>query len=191
MTDSLTTLYQASPPVVSSFWRLRFLDPRESSHNDLFALLHYINLHIEINVPTVLRTWDEQTPVYWIQFGNVTEALVARGFASDAEGNHGVKVTGALVREELFQLAEEEELHPTFKAPIEPNRWDDPLKIYAIPTPTKTPTHPPATPTNTSAESHTHQAAYNSEPEPIISARPLHERIQRASLLERLTSAQP
>ncbi|KAF4565467.1 hypothetical protein EYR36_002038 [Pleurotus pulmonarius] len=169
MTDSLTTLYQASPPVVSSCWRLRFLDPRESSHNDLFALLHYINLHIEINVPTVLRTWDEQTPVYWIQFG---------------KRNHGVKVTGALVREELFQLAEEEELHPTFKAPIEPNRWDDPLKIYAIPTPTKTPTHPPATPTNTSAESHTHQAAYNSEPEPIISARPLHERIQRASLLE-------
>ncbi|KAF4581376.1 hypothetical protein EYR40_002964 [Pleurotus pulmonarius] len=176
-------LYQASPPLISTVWRLHFINPRESSQNDVFALLHYIDLHIAINVLTVVRTWDDSLPVYWILFETETQALVARGFATNAEGRQSVKVAGALVTVELFHLAEDEESHPHTTPPLEPNRWDKPLKIYSTPYVAQVETiSSPIPPSNHHLNNDSHIQ------QPPNAVRPLHERIQRAPLLERISS---
>ncbi|KAF7432650.1 hypothetical protein PC9H_004592 [Pleurotus ostreatus] len=177
MSEPDNTLYDAQQPLVSTVWRLYFLDQRESSPHDLFALLHYIDVHVAIHVFTVVRTWDGSTPVYWIKFRSVTEALVARGFATNAEDGLSVQVAGALVRESLFQLAEEAERNSRYKAPREPNRWDNPLKIYA-------------TPFNSPNDDFTTPApSYTAAPKHPNSHRSLYDRLQRTSLAERLSSA--
>ncbi|KDQ28697.1 hypothetical protein PLEOSDRAFT_1102740 [Pleurotus ostreatus PC15] len=187
-----TTLYQASPPSLSPVWRLHFLDIRETSHNDVIALLYLIKRHVAIHVLSVVRTWDEHTPVYWVLFGNTMQALAARGFAANAEGSRSVKVSGALVPLELFHLAEEEERNPHAVAPIEPNRWDDPLRVYIPPTLSE---HKPHNSPNKATTASQH---YNDNRETnVVSARdesraspnkPLYERIKHATLLERMTS---
>lgn len=188
--DPLAVLYQESPPIVSSVWRLHFINPRESSQNDVFALLHDVNIHVAINVKTVVRTWDDQIPVYWVLFEDAPQALVARGFATNAEGRNSIRVTGALVEEDLFRQAEEEERNPHFIPPIEPNRWDYPLLHFYVP-----PTGSSETPSahNRRTSSHTRRSrsssANASDPPITKSSRPLHERIQHATLLERLNLA--
>lgn len=187
-----TMLYQVSPPLLSPVWRLHFLDTRETSHNDVFALLNFINRHVAIHVLSVVRTWDEHTPVYWVLFGDTMQALVARGFAANAEGRRSVKVSGALVTLKLFHLAEEEERNPHIVAPIEPNRWDDPLRIYIPPTlsehePHNSPNKIATTPQHRNDSGETNE--FITHDEPLVSPnKPLHERIRHSTLLERMTS---
>lgn len=168
--DLPSDLYQSSPPIISPVWRLRFSDHREASPYDLFALLHFIDRHVEIVVLTVVRTWNNDRPVYWVRFKDSSQALVARGFAVDAEGQLSVKVTGALVSLELFRQAEEEQYNPPTVAPLEINRWDYPLRMFA-------------TPSSTSVESSPKSPSAVTTTQP---RRTLQERIQHATLLERI-----
>ncbi|KAF4568140.1 hypothetical protein EYR40_010464 [Pleurotus pulmonarius] len=115
--EPIAGLYHTSPPIVSPVWRLHFLNARESSPHDIFALLHYIDLHIVIHVQTIIRTWDDQVPIYWIRFEDAPQALVARGFAANVEGRGSMKVLRVLVNTDLFQLAEEEERNLHFPPP--------------------------------------------------------------------------
>ncbi|KAG5222107.1 Integrase catalytic domain-containing protein [Salix suchowensis] len=131
-----SALYQPSPPITSSVWRLQFRDHREASPYDLFTLLHFIDQHIKIVVLTVIRTWNNDRPVYWVRFKDSSQALVARGFAVDAEGQFSMKVTGALVSLELIRQAEEEEYNSPAVTPLEINRWNNPLQMFTTPSPT-------------------------------------------------------
>ncbi|KAL4256538.1 hypothetical protein AB1N83_014450 [Pleurotus pulmonarius] len=172
ITSNMTTaLYEASPPSISSIWRLHFVDHREASPHDLFALLRFIDQYLEIGVITVLRTWNDDLPIYWVRFENTMQALVARGFATNAEGQHSVKVTGALVSLELFRLAEEEEDNPQSTPPLATNRWDYPIQPQSAPSHDNS-TKPPALP--------------NTDTQQAPTRRPLQERIQHSSLLERI-----
>lgn len=186
--DSLAALYEASPPIVSPVWRLHFLNAREASQNDVFALLHAINRKVAINVKTVVRTWDEQTPIYWILFEDAVQALVARGFAANAEGENFAKVSGALVKRELFSLAEEEENNPLFVPPIATNRWDNPIQFFSSAAPhyLDHSATPPSSSQASSAEPIVSQSNVPDTPN-LPPTRPLLERIQHATLLERLT----
>ncbi|KAF7422507.1 hypothetical protein PC9H_010663 [Pleurotus ostreatus] len=189
--EYLNCLYQASPPCVSQNWRLRFTDLRESSPHDLFALLHHIDQHVEINVDTVIRTWDGNIPVYWVRFQSITEALVARGFAVNAEGRYSVKVTGALVNKDLFNIAETEESNPHAPPPLPVNRWDNPLRLYTLPP--STPTTQPPTPDQTSPTAPTTTTtnaavSTTTEQKTETSKRSLYERLQRTPLSERITT---
>ncbi|KAL4255913.1 hypothetical protein AB1N83_012111 [Pleurotus pulmonarius] len=172
--DTTTTaLYEASPPLISSIWRLNFSEQRESSPHDLFVLLRFINEYVEIVVVTVLRTWDNEVPVYWVRFQDTMQALVARGFITNAEGRHSVKVAGALVSSELFKLAEEEERNPQFVPPLATNRWEYPLRTQNAPM------------YKTSTEQTNH---HNVDAPTIATRQTLQERIKRATLLERISS---
>ncbi|KAF4584008.1 hypothetical protein EYR40_002506 [Pleurotus pulmonarius] len=85
ITSNMTTaLYEASPPSISSIWRLHFVDHREASPHDLFALLRFIDQYLEIGVITVLRTWNDDLPIYWHYIDAIKQLGSLDGYNSES-----------------------------------------------------------------------------------------------------------